>query len=247
MRPRYVGFLAALVAAGCGSSSPDVPGSSGGLSRVSGSVYMPVSGATVDVYRPGEDLRGPPFTQLGPLGPTAAFSIELPPGDFLLVARRRTNGEETGPVREGDVKTDPVRIHVEAGKPLSFNILAYVKQGNPKESLGSEAEWKAAISGQVTDPEGKPVEGVRVHLYEHVQMSERPKYVSARTGPDGRYEVKLPKAGTFYLCARDKYGGPPKVGDLYGRYDKGTVEPSAVIVPETGVVRTVDITVHTVW
>jgi 5-hydroxyisourate hydrolase-like protein (transthyretin family) len=136
---------------------------------------------------------------------------------------------------------------VEAGKQLSLNVLAYVKEGNPKETLGAEAEWTSSVSGTIADPEGKPVEGVRVHIYEHVQMSERPKFVSARTGPDGRYELKLPKGGTYYLCARDKYGGPPKVGDLYGRYDKGTVEPSAVIVPEGGALKGIDITVHTVW
>lgn len=233
----------ALVAAGCGSSAPQPPG----LTKVTGSVYTPVEGAVLHVYRPGEDLRGPSFTQIGPLGPDARFSLDLPPGDYLLVARRRVGGDDTGPVKEGDIKSDPVRLKVEAGKPVALGVAAYVKQGNPKETLGSEAEWKTSLAGTVTDPEGKPVEGVRVHLYEHVQMSERPKFVSAKTGPDGRYLVKLPKGGTYYLCARDKYGGPPKVGDLYGRYDKGTVEPSAVIVPEARALAGVDITVHTVW
>ncbi|HSH69883.1 MAG TPA: carboxypeptidase-like regulatory domain-containing protein [Deferrisomatales bacterium] len=237
--------VAVVLAAGC---TPEAPApKAGGLARVTGVVSMPVAGAFVDVYRPGDDLRGPPLTQLGPLGSEARFEVSLSPGEYMLVARRRSGGEDTGPVRHGDVKSDPVRVVVAAGVPLELSLPAYVKAGNAKESFGAETNWVSGIAGQVTDPEGAPVEGVRVHVYEHVQMSERPKFVSARTGPDGRYELLLPQGGTYYLCARDKYGGPPKVGDLYGRYDQGTVEPSMVIVPEDAVLSGVDITVHPVW
>lgn len=240
------GLLCVALLAACGRSGQEAP-SPARLSHISGGVYVPVSGAMIDLYRPGDDLRGPPFSQLGPLGPAADFAVDLPAGDYLFVARKRKNAEETGPIREGDTKSDPVRVHVEAGKPLTLNLTAFVKEGNPKERLGTDEGAKAGISGQVTDPEGKPVAGVRVHVYDHVQMSERPKFVSAKTGPDGRFDVKVAKGGTYYLCARDKYGGPPKVGDLYGRYDKGTVEPSSVIVPEGDMAKGIDITVHTVW
>ncbi len=237
--------LAVALAVGC---APEAPApKAGGLTRVTGVVSIPVAGAFVDVYRPGDDLRGPPLTQLGPLGPEARFEVSLSPGEYVLVARRRSSGEDTGPVRQGDVKSDPVRVVVAAGVPLELDLPAYVKAGNAKESFGAQENWVSGIAGQVTDPEGAPVEGVRIHVYEHVQMSERPKFVSARTGPDGRYELPLPQGGTYYLCARDKYGGPPKVGDLYGRYDQGTVEPSMVIVSEDAVLSGVDITVHPVW
>ena len=62
-----------------------------------------------------------------------------------------------------------------------------------------------------------------------------------------RFLILGAEGGTYYLCARDKYGGPPKVGDLFGRYDMGTVEPSAVIVDDDETVGDVDIVVHTVW
>ncbi len=241
---RPVAFVLALLAAGCSSPAPEAPK---GLSPVEGVVYRPAEGAVIDLYRPGADLRGPPLTQLGPLGPTGAFAIELPPGEYLAVARQRLSGDETGPVREGDLKTDPVPFRVEAGKPLRLDLKTFVKEGNPKAPLGEEPAWKTGITGRLLDPEGQPVAGLRLHVYDHVQMSERPKFVSAKTGPDGRYSLQLPQGGTYYLCARDKYGGPPKVGDLYGRYDQGTVEPSALVVPEGTTVDGVDITVHTVW
>jgi hypothetical protein len=97
------------------------------------------------------------------------------------------------------------------------------------------------------DSDGQPVIDARVHVYDHVQMSERPKFVSEKTGPDGSYLIYLPAGGTYYLAARDKFGGPPKLGDLYGRYDKGTIEPSAVVVMEGQVLKMVDITVTKVW
>lgn len=250
--PSRIGFfrglvLLGLVIAAGGCEAPPPSSAPPPLTTVAGTVSMPVEGAVVQVYRPGDDLRGPALTVLGPLGPDASFSVSLAPGEYVLVARRRQSGEQTGPVRSGDVKSDPVRVTVEAGKPLSLAMLAYRKVGNAKESFGTEEAWAGGIAGRILDPEGAPVEGVRVHVYDHVQMSERPKFVSARTGPDGRYEVRLPRGGTYYLSARDKYGGPPKVGDLYGRYDQGTVEPSAVIVPEEVMVKDIDITVHTVW
>ncbi len=236
----------AFFAFGCGRTEPASP-AAGTLSRVSGVARRPAEGATLYLYRPGADLRGPPFTRIGPLGADGVYGIDLPPGDYIFVLRQRADGEESGPVREGDVKTDPISVKVEAGKPLVLDINAFVKQGNEKETFGAPAQWKTSLSGRITDPDGKPVEGVRVHAYDHVQMSERPKFVSARTGPDGRWSLPLPEGGTYYLCARDQYGGPPKVGDLYGRYDKGTVEASAVLVSDGQALDNVDIVVQTVW
>lgn len=246
MKKILIAAAAALVAlTGC-EKAAEAP-KSGGFSTVTGIARRPAEGATLYLYRPGDDMRGPPFTRLGPLGPDGAFSIDLPAGNYIFILRQRATEEETGPVVEGDLKSDPLNVKVEADKPLAVDINSYLKTGNIKEAFGEAVKWPTMITGMVTDASGKPAEGVRVHAYDHVQMSERPRYVSPRTGPDGRYTLALPEAGTFYLCARDKYGGPPKVGDLYGRYDKGTVEPSAVIISDGQTLEKVDIAVHTVW
>ena len=78
-------------------------------------------------------------------------------------------------------------------------------------------------------------------------MSERPKYVSEKTGPDGRYRVAVRRSGTYYLAARDRFGGPPQLGDLFGRFDEGTVDPSGVVVRRGEVTTGIDITVQQVW
>ncbi len=239
---------ALIFSLGCEATPPPAKVTAdGGFATVSGKAYRPAEAAMVYIYRTGEDLRGPPMTRIGPLGPNADFSMDLPAGKYIFVLRSRKDGEDSGPVNEGDLKTDPLSVTVVGGQPIKIDLLGWIKKGNQKETFGEEVDYKARLTGKVTDAEGKPVEGVRIHAYDHVQMSERPKYVSARTAPDGSWELNLPEGGTYYLCARDKYGGPPKVGDLFGRYDMGTVEPSAVIVDDDETVGDVDIVVHTVW
>ena len=49
------------------------------------------------------------------------------------------------------------------------------------------------------------------------------------------------------LAARNRFGGPPKIGELYGRYDDGTVEPSAVYIKDGQLLEDVDIRVHKIW
>ncbi len=71
--------------------------------------------------------------------------------------------------------------------------------------------------------------------------------MSERTGPDGRYVVFLPKGGTYYLAARNRFGGPPRIGDLYGRFDEGSIDPTGVVVKDGERREKVDIIVFKVW
>lgn len=179
------------------------------------------------------------------------YSIQLPPGKYFLVARMRKTGEIAGPLEVGDIKSEVIGpiIVKENGETIKTNIKVFEKRGESKDIAieGDKREKKTVISGYIFDADGKPVQNARVHVYDHVQMSERPKFVSTPTGPDGKYSIALPKGGTYYLAARDKFGGPPKVGDLYGRYDKGTIEPSAVSIRDNETLQNINITVHRVW
>lgn len=240
-------LLAVLVGlAGCGSDeSAAVPGSSG-KGRLQGQVSAPLEGVRLYVYKPGMDLYGPAFAVSPATGSDGRFDLELPDGDYVAVARKRLGGEETGPVVAGDNRSEFLQVSVRGGV-VEMQVSAPVKIGDQRNFTGDVDVSKTGLAGQVVDSDGQPVEGARVHVYDHVQMSERPKFVSEKTGPDGRYLIYLPAGGTYYLAARDKFGGPPKLGDLYGRYDKGTIEPSAVIVNHGQLLQPVDITVTKVW
>ncbi len=232
---------AVMPAAEAGPAEPEAPG-------VSGTVFAPAGGVYLYVYGKGDDPHGPARVILpAPTLSDGAFRVDLPPGEYVVVARRRSNLENSGPLIGGDQRSDPVTVRVgDAGK-VPLTLLMNVKDDMEFKAFQPPESWTTALAGTVRDADGNPVEGARVHVYTYVQMSERPKYVSERTGPDGRYIVRLPKGGTYYLAARNRFGGPPRIGDLYGRYDEGSIDPTGVVVKEGQTRDKVDIIVFKVW
>ena len=238
--------VVALGLAGCDSKEAASVKASSEKSLLQGQVTMPLEGVRLYVYKPGMDLYGPAYAISPATSNDGKFNLELPDGDYVVVARKRAQGEETGPVVAGDNRSEFMQVSVMGGV-VDMQISAPIKIGDQRNFTGDVDESKTGLAGQILDSDGQPVIAARVHVYDHVQMSERPKFVSEKTGPDGRYLIYLPAGGTYYLAARDKFGGPPKLGDLYGRYDKGTIEPSAVVVKEGQLLKPVDITVTKVW
>lgn len=236
-------LLPALIG-GCSESPP--AGEKGKLGHVQGRVLAPLEGTYLYVYKKGMDLYGPAFAVSRATGPDGAFELQLPEGEYVAVARRRQNGDAAGPVVAGDHKSDFLALVVK-GEKTELTVIAPKKLGDDRRLTAETAISNTGLSGRILDADGHPVEGARVHVYDHVQMSERPKFVSEKTGPDGRFLVHLPQGGTYYLAARDKFGGPPKLGDLYGRFDGGTIEPSAVVLRQGELLKDIDITVTKVW
>lgn len=218
----------------------------GSLRKIQGKVLTPLGGTYLYVYKKGMDLYGPAFAVSRATGPDGGFDLQLPEGDYILVARKRQQGEASGPVVAGDHKSEFMNLTVR-GDQTELTLIAPVKEGDQRQLTAAAPVSDTGLAGSVLDADGKPLEGARVHVYDHIQMSERPKFVSEKTGPDGRYLLYLPEGGTYYLAARDKFGGPPKLGDLYGRYDQGTIEPSAVVVRKGEVLQEINITVTKVW
>jgi len=215
---------------------------------VQGTVFSPAEGVFIYVYRKGEDPHGPAYVILpAPTLKDGSFRIDLPPGEYTVVARRRSNLENSGPLLGGDLRSDPMTLAVGPSGRVPLTILMNVKDDMEFRAFQPPMEWTTAIAGTVRDADGNPVEGARVHVYTYVQMSERPKYVSERTGPDGRYIVYLPKGGTYYVAARNRFGGPPRIGDLYGRYDEGSIDPTGVVVKGSQTREKIDVTVFKVW
>jgi hypothetical protein len=232
---------AVLLLASCGKAD------TAAVTPVGGRVTTPLAGAVVYAYAEGDNLFGPARVISEPSAFDGSYSLNLPPGRYLVVVRKRRSGETTGPVNAGDLRGDPVPLTVRAGEPVTLDLSALIKDANEKSFPAPDRTGKTGISGVIRDEQGRPVSGVRVHVYDHIQMSERPKYVSEKTGPDGRYAVMLARGGTYYIAARDRFGGPPQVGDLYGRYDEGTVDPSGVVVRAGEIAAGVDLVVHKVW
>ncbi|UCG39528.1 MAG: carboxypeptidase regulatory-like domain-containing protein [bacterium] len=231
-----------LLTGGCGSADRQTP------APVTGTVSVPLAEARVYIYQEDDDIYGPARVISEPTSQGGGFTLSLRPGRYVAVVRKRASGEAAGPVMIGDYRSEPLAFEVREGQEsVSLSLTATLKLSGEKDFPPRAAEQTTAITGTILDAEGRPVEGVRVHVYDHIQMSERPKYVSERTGADGRFFVPVRRGGTYYLAARDRFGGPPQLGDLFGRYDEGTVDPSGIVVRKGEVTEGITITVHKVW
>jgi len=233
--------LVMLTVPGCGDDRKET------AAPLTGTVSVPLEGARLYVYGEEEDIYGPARYVSEPTGTDGSFSLSLEPGSYVGVVRKRTSGDAAGPVRIGDYRSEPLAFEVSDARNAVLDVTATVKEANEKAFPAMDEGGRTGLAGRVLDADGNPVEGVRVNVYDHIQMSERPKYVSERTGPDGRFLVKVRRGGTYYLAARDRFGGPPQLGDLYGRYDEGTIDPSGVVVRKNEITRDLEIVVHKVW
>lgn len=237
-------WLGAVLIAAVGCRAPGT----GTPAPVTGTVSVPLEDARVYVYAEGDDIYGPAQLISEPTSPDGSFTLSLRPGSYVAVVRKRLSQDVAGPVKIGDYRGEPVSFEVLDGDgTVSLSLSATLKVANEKTFPARVQGDATGISGMVLDAEGKAVEGIRVHIYDHIQMSERPKYVSERTGADGKFLVPVRRGGTYYLAARDRFGGPPQIGDLYGRYDEGTVDPSGVVVRKGELTEGIEIRVQKVW
>jgi hypothetical protein len=248
---RYIllpAILSAMLLAmlGCSEPAASTNPAPTELVEVKGQVVAPLEKASLYIYKKGMDLYGPAYAVSNETDREGAFAISLPPGEYVTVVRKRANGTSVGPVVPGDNRSDFVPLVVKQGM-AALTYSAPLKVGDTRRLTVQEGKSTTGFEGRITDADGNPVEGLRIQVYDHVQMSERPKYVSEKTGPDGSYQMLLPQGGTYYISARDNFGGPPKLGDLYGRYDQGTIEPSAVVIRKDEILKDVDIRVTKIW
>lgn len=239
-------FLLLLTIFGCSEPTDQESSHPAELVEVQGLVVAPLEKASLYIYKKGMDLYGPAFAVSAETDREGKFAISLPEGEYVSVVRKRVTGASVGPVVAGDNRSEFIPLQVKQGM-AQLNLSAPIKVGDNRRLTTQDEKTLTGFVGSVRDADGNPVEGLRIQVYDHVQMSERPKYVSEKTGPDGRYRMLLPEGGTYYIGARDNFGGPPKLGDLYGRYDQGTIEPSAVVIRKDEILKDVNIRVTKVW
>ena len=143
------------------------------------------------------------------------FRINLPPGDYYLLARKRARGGQFGPIEQGDYYNyyygNPV--HVSAGEVRETQIEMLERLA----MLEEEVVDFQGVRGQVVDAAGKAQSGLYVFAYRTADMAGTPAFFSEPSGPDGRFQLALPDAGPYYLLARQAFGGPAEVSELYGK------------------------------
>lgn len=193
------------------------PAGTGAAGMVQGA---PPAEVTVYAY-PGRHPRpvGPGFVAAATPDPSGAFLLDLPPGAYTLAARWRTSGQNFGSLEPGD-RVAVAALAVAAGGYADAGVLT-LRPLDPavwREVSGRPSPGTAAVGGRVVDPAGAPVPGVRVLAFTDPRMAGKPAALSGPTGADGRFDLPLPGAGTYFLGARSRLGGPAAPGEKVGAF-----------------------------
>lgn len=159
------------------------------------------------------------------------FRVNLPPGDYYLLARKRARGGQFGPIEQGDYYSyyhgNPV--HVAAGEARETQIEMLERLAILEEDV---VDFKG-VRGQIVDAAGKVQAGLYVFAYRTAEMTGTPDFFSLPSGSDGRFELALPEAGPYYLLARQAFGGPAELNELYGKLNGKDGNPLALDLSQT--------------
>ncbi len=222
------------------------PGTSGAAGRVV-SEGAPAEGVRVSAHLSADEgFRDPGVASSAPTGADGGFVLDLPPGRYFLIARRRASGGTAGPMRRGDLfgffHGNPVDVPEGVVVPVAIPLTRIRLRNVPPYAAERAAD--AFIEGRIVGRDGLPRKGAHAALYDNPELLGRPVSFSDVTGEDGRYRLPVPLPGTYYLGARTGYGGQPEPGDLYGRYEGNAAH--AVTVEEGVDIRGADVVVEEV-
>ena len=189
------------------------------------------------VYKdPGKGFKGPGYF----IQPVAKgkFRLNLPPGDYYLLARKRERGGQFGPIEIGDYFNfyygNP--IHVAAGQVREVKIETITRLSMLEEDVVAFQ----GVRGQVVNGAGEFQAGLYVFAYRQPEMTGSPDYFSAPTDQKGLFELALPDGGPYYLLARQAFGGPAETNELYGKLQAESGAVQAISIPE----HTTEVRIH---
>ncbi len=211
----------------------------GGKTGIVGKVYLqdsgsPLAGAYVNVYPDAiSNLLGPSMFISLPTASDGSYSLDVPPGTYYLVARKRQSGRPMGPLSTGDFYSEHQRVvtTVIAGKLSVVDMpLVVIKAPMFFKKGVVESQTDTGIRGKLLDDSGNPVPGGFATAYVDSEMRRLPDFVSTLSDENGNFVLYLPEAGTYYLGARIRAWDMPRTGEPYGRV--GGDEPQPVVVEQ---------------
>ena len=203
---------------------------------------LPMSGALYYVYNlstgpaPSRDKYWRVPDHMGTLKEDGSFSIELPEGTYCVGAVQRLRGtSRIGPPEDGDFfllsiddKGQSKKYQVKKGTPLNVGTISGARQIKAPFLVAGAT----AIEGAIQDEEGKPVEGAMAFAFLTPTIIGKPLFVSERSCKAGKFVLRVPEGGTYYIKIRDDFGsGPPRAGKML---DGNREEPLTQVSVKTG-------------
>lgn len=193
-----------------------------------------LSGSYVNVYPDTiSNLLGPSQFISTPSDNSGYYELEVPPGIYYVVARKRSSGVSTGPLAPGDYYSEHQRlvVKVEPGKFVYVDLPVVAMKAPMFFKRMVDQKTSTGISGALIDEAGKPVMGGFAMAYADKDMKRLPDYASTLSDEQGRFTIYLPEGGNYYLAARIHAWDMPTPGEPFGRF--GGDEPEKIAV-ETG-------------
>lgn len=165
-------------------------------------------------------FRGPPdFLQPVAKG---TFTLELPPGTWYLLARKRMKGGAYGPIELGD------KLNFYPGNPLKVvegeSIALEIPLAERLAWLEEETKSRGVLVRLLRKGTDAPLPGYRVLMYRNPDRSGPPLQASERTDEKGEVTIVPPPSGVF-LRARKNLGGPLEENECHADAD---LDPEAV-------------------
>ncbi|MBI5418648.1 MAG: hypothetical protein HZA60_01030 [Deltaproteobacteria bacterium] len=207
------------------SSAGFVPQEGTGVSGTVLSGGKPARDAYVYAYSTDAGtVRGPAYVAFARTDDQGRFRLLLREGSFVIVARRKGSENETGAMQpKGESGGEGERVALASGTMKEIGVIALHPLKEEKRRLRAEAGGQekqgAMLLGAVVRDDGSPGAGVHVMAYADRRMIGRPFAISGKTGTDGVFLLRLPRAGKFYLGARSERGGPVSPGEWVGTFD----------------------------
>jgi len=195
----------------------------------------PAPGVTVQAARPdAPDLRGPGEAS-SVTGDDGVATLFLPPGKYLLSARKRVTGSSIGMVEEGGLygvyPYSPVELR--EGSSVRVEIPLFEKRGYLSGEEGPmDAPDVAPVRGTAV-LSGKPAAGYLLFFYAPRETIGKPLARSSVVSGSGEFLVSLPDDGEFVAYLRKSIPGLPggaeeeRIGPVPVRVERGRfLEPA---------------------
>jgi len=190
-----------------------------------------VTGGVVFAYLTYADvLAFKPFASSGVTADDGSYTMELPPGKYFVVAKKRAAGPDDGPLAVGDA------LSYNGSNPITVDPGGYVHVGFSLSRKAEEIAYRdgsdpatGSIEG-IIEYQGQPLElaGLRLFL-DGADLFRGQGYATAPpTGKSGAFRIDLLPESAFYLVVRKRAkgtgAGPVAEGDYFGYFVENPVQ-----------------------
>lgn len=155
------------------------------------------------------------------VNPSGQFRIVLPPGAYYLGVLFRSDISRNGPPGPEEVyffpRDDKGELRIFEVKDGQETLAGELKGREPEKK--PDLANPLTVEGTLYDEQGKPFADGLI-LVRSELANPKPLFISDRTGADGKYRLKLPPGGPYYLVARENLVnvGRPRPGEFVGAY-----------------------------